>query len=265
MTAVSSALPSLHTEEEESWVFVETFRSKYFKAASSDSGPCRYDDGTVGEGGPVLETNEPFAPPAPSPRSPPAPPPPPTTTHLVFDVETTGLYKPHVVQLAYIIFTSLGTEIKRYNQLLSLPSGKRIDSRAIEVHKITMDQVEQHGKPALKELVAFVRQCAEIVGNGGRVIAHNSQFDVRAVNTTLSARSLNPSLMDVQFTFCTMKQSKIHSTLVDKAGRRKVLKNSELFEHLFGREPDLGPLHDALTDILVTKANYLEGASRMWW
>ena len=291
MTALASALSSVdcQKEEEESWELVESFRhlevrSKYFKDAASESDLCRYDDGTVGGALPVLETNEPLAV-APDPASIPHPPqapqappaikatkatnrehaPPKVFTHIVFDTETTGLHEPHVVQLAYIIFTSMGTEIKRYNQLLRLLPGKRIDPRATEVHKITMNQVNQQGKPALKELEDFVRKCAEIVGNGGRVIAHNSQFDVRAINTTMSAWSPDPPLMDVESTFCTMKQSKIYSPLVDKAGRRKAFKNDEFFKHLFGREPDLGPLHDALTDILVTKANYLEGVVRMLW
>lgn len=249
----------------EPWVMVDDFkqfevRSKYFK---NDLEPARYDDGTVG-GEPVLESN---AEPSPSPveASPSVEASPPPRLHVVFDTETTGLFDAHVVQLAYIVFTDDGTEVKRYNKILKLIPGKRIDPRAVEVHRINMSKMHHEGVEPVKELNDFVSVCADVVVSGGRIIAHNASFDVKAINTTLSAWETFPVLVEQSLTFCTMKNSKTHSPLTDRRGWRKNFRNDELFAHLFGKAPDLGPLHDALTDILVTKANYLEAAKRGWW
>jgi DNA polymerase III epsilon subunit-like protein len=253
----------------EQWEVVEGFKhlemkSKYFKGGSDEfEHVVRYDDGTVGcnvSEQPRLESNAEAAQSVPV-QLDSAPP----RLHVVFDSETTGLHEPHVVQLAYIVFTEDGTEVKRYNRILKLLPGKRIDPRAVEVHRINMSKVAREGVDPVEELNAFLRVCGDAIVSGGRVIAHNSKFDVRAVNTTLSAWEASPALMDEASTFCTMKQTKIHSPLVDRAGRKKPFKNAELHTFLFGREPDLGPLHDALTDILVTKANYLECVKRGWF
>lgn len=247
----------------EPWELVDDFKhlevhSKYFK---DDFEHVRYDDGTVG-GAPVLESNAETVSVPTAPIDPPAPPP---CLNVVFDTETTGLFDPHVLQLAYILFTNDGTEIRRYNKILRLRPGKRIDPRAVEVHRINMSKVLREGVEPVQELKEFIHTCADCVISGGRVIAHNAAFDVRAINTTLSAWEHSSVLMDEASTFCTMKATKMHSPLVDRAGRTKVFRNDELFKHLFGKAPDLGPLHDALTDILVTKANYLEAAKRGWW
>jgi len=243
----------------EPWELVDDFKhlevhSKYFK---NDTEHVRYDDGTIG-GDPVLESN---AEPALKRRMAEAP----LRVNVCFDTETTGLYEPHVIQLAYIVFTEDGTEVRRYNKIMKLLPGKRIDPRAIEVHRINMSKVQREGVNPLAELEEFMRVCGDVIVSGGRIIAHNSAFDVRAINTTLSAWTPSPALLNESSTFCTMKNSKLYSPLVDKAGRRKAFKNVELHMHLFGKAPDLGPLHDALTDILVTKANFTEGAIRGWW
>ena len=280
----------------EGWVLVDSFgglemHSKYFKGADDDNpfAQFRYDDGTVSNE-PVLEQNAPT--PRPAPVAPVAPVPmaiapvapvpmaiapvapvpmaiapvAPIRTHLVFDTETTGLFDPHVVQLAYIVFTDDGTEVRRYNKILKLIDGKRIDPRAFEVHRISMSKLQKEGVDPVAELNALIYTCADVLCSGGRVIAHNTQFDVRAVNNTLVAwdgvKNTSSALMTESSTFCTMKQTKAFSPLVDRAGRRKAFRNNELHRHLFGKEPDFGRLHDAMTDILITKANYLECAKR---
>ena len=252
---------------DEKWEIIDYFRkkeikSKYFKD-EFEHVVVRYDDGTVGgtpSEEPILETNAAADQSMQAQLSSPPP-----RLHVVFDSETTGLHEPHVVQLAYILFTEDGTEVKRHNRILKLLPGKRIDPRAVEVHRINMSKVTREGVDPAKELNAFLRVCGDAIVSGGRVIAHNSQFDVKAVNTTLSAWEASPALMDQASTFCTMKQTKLHSPLVDRAGRKKVFTNEELYGFLFGKQPDLGPLHDALTDILVTKANYLECVKRGWF
>lgn len=285
-TALEVALSVLDTQDE-SWEMVDDFkqlevRSKYFKDLAAPL--SRYDDGMVGGDGcsfecgngsgsadhPMAEHSAKMAQttsaepvPRPSSSLPEASPPP--RLHVVFDTETTGLYDAHVVQLAYIVFTDDGTEVKRYNKILKLLPGKRIDPRAVDVHRINMSKMHHEGVEPVKELNDFVAVCADVIVSGGKLIAHNAAFDVKAVNTTLSAWETFPVLVEQSFAFCTMKNSKIHSPLTDRRGWRKNFRNDELYAHLFGKEPDLGPLHDALTDILVTKANYLEAAKRGWW
>jgi DNA polymerase III epsilon subunit-like protein len=187
---------------------------------------------------------------------------------LVFDTETTGLSPPIVCQLAYVVVENGAVAIE-YDQLLKLPQGVRIGKQAQAVHGVSNQDVAARGVGAADALELFARTCARILLAGGRVVAHNSSFDVRAVRETRLAHNVidhdENQTLELKDTFCTMKHSKEHSPLKDKAGRRKAFKNDELYLHNFGSPPSWARLHDASSDVMVTVLNYAEGLRREWW
>ena len=187
---------------------------------------------------------------------------------LIFDTETTGLKPAIVCQLAYMVVEG-GTVTTEYDQLLKLPAGVRIGKQAQAVHGVSNNDCATHGVDPREALEAFARECSRILSAGGRIAAHNSKFDVRAIRETRLAHNIidcgeNQTLED-RDTFCTMAMSKAYSPLVDKSGRRKAFRNEELYFYLFGSPPSWARLHNALDDVRVTALNYSAGLSRGWW
>ena len=183
---------------------------------------------------------------------------------LVFDTETTGLKPAIVCQLAYVVIEN-GAVTTEYDELLRLPKGVKIERRAQEVHGISTNDCASRGVDAREALEEFARECARILGQNGRVVAHNAQFDVRAIRETRAAHRLSGSTLEVGDTFCTMKESKIYSPLRDKAGRKKAFRNEEMYEYFHGTGPTWARLHSALDDVHVTAINYSSGCHKGWW
>ena len=210
-------------------------------------------------------------PPPPPPAPPSRPPLTMTSGHkpaLIFDTETIGLKPAIVCQLAYLIVED-GAVSTEYDQLLKLPAGFRIGKQAQAVHGISNKDCATRGVDAPEALEIFARECARILAVGGRIVAHNSKFDVRAIRETRSAHGVidyseNQTLEDKD-TFCSMTASKQHSPLVDKAGRRKNFRNEELYAHFYGGAPSWARLHNALDDVRVTALNYSAGLRNSWW
>ena len=187
---------------------------------------------------------------------------------VCFDTETTGLSPAIVCQLAYVVVEN-GAITVEYDQLLNLPPGARIGRQAQNVHGISNRDCNERGVDAVYALELLAQTCARILADGGRVVAHNSKFDVRALRETRLAHNVidhgeNQTLEDKN-TFCTMANSKQYSPLKDKAGRTKVFKNEELYQFFYGLPPSWAKLHDALDDVMVTTLNYAQGLHRGWW
>ena len=96
-----------------------------------------------------------------------------------------------------------------------------------------------------------------------RVVAHNMAFDARAVRNTCALFGINSALCDEKL-FCTMVSAKPFTGLVNKRGKPKNPKNSELYKLFNGHEPE-ETLHDALADAKVTANNYFNGLHEGWW
>jgi DNA polymerase III epsilon subunit-like protein len=188
---------------------------------------------------------------------------------MFFDTETTSISPPIVCQLAFVVFES-GIPVFQYDNVLTLPANTTVAPQAFKVHGISTRDCSTKGVCAVQALEFFAATAKGILSQGGRVVAHNSQFDCRAIQTTRNAWSIigtpeNPELSQDDF-FCTMKESKKHSNLFDKRGHRKAFKNSELYQHFHdGREPTWARLHSAIDDVLVTAHNYISGEHAEWW
>jgi DNA polymerase III epsilon subunit-like protein len=180
---------------------------------------------------------------------------------LVWDTETSGLARPAICQIAYILYEDGATV--EYCKILRLPGGLRMTRQAQEIHKISQSMCDAGAYP-VPELYAFFKLVDHVIEQGGVVVAHNCKFDVRAFNTTSKALGLTIELDD-RHMFDTMVSSAAYSPLKTTNGRRKNFKNEELYAHLFGSAPDPTQLHDALGDCRVTAASYAEGKRRGWW
>jgi DNA polymerase III epsilon subunit-like protein len=162
-----------------------------------------------------------------------------------------------------------GELVKTYDELFQLPFGARIETRAQEVHKISATDCAERGVDPVAALEAFALECYSVLLKGGRIVAHNAAFDVRAVRETRQAHDIisfgeNQDL-ELKDTLCTQKASRKYSPLKDKANRQKVFSNEELYEFLYGQKPVWAKLHSALSDVHVTLLNYTGGVSRGWW
>ena len=183
---------------------------------------------------------------------------------VVFDTETTGISRPCVIQLAFVLIDG-GKIVNEYNKLLRLPCGVTIDKQAQAVHGISSRDLTQHGVDASHELRNFHELCTHVFSRGGRVVAHNAQFDARALTFTSSIHGGTPLIWNATDCFCTMKESKSRSTLKTKRGHQKAFKNEELYTHFFFQPPRWAKLHDALDDVRVTLCSYQRGVFLKWF
>lgn len=181
---------------------------------------------------------------------------------LVWDTESSGLSSPAVCQLSYVILKP-GGEIVEYDKILKLPKGVRMSPDATKIHKITAEMAAKGADTAV-ELTKFFDLVAEIIQEGGKVVAHNAQFDVRAINFTAEKFEMTQQLQ-VSDCMCTMRSSSPHSPLKTSNGRRKPFKLAELYNHLFGQPPAWAELHNSLDDSRVLALCYLEGRKESWW
>ena len=141
----------------------------------------------------------------------------------------------------------------------------RINVHAGKVHKITTRKLETEGCDTLVELGGVYRIFNALKRRAKRIVAHNAAFDCRIMKQTAEQHGFerwNITKLDV---FCTMQSSKARCGLVSEKNQKpKAPSNSQLYEHLFLSKPS-GSLHDAVVDLKVTAASYVEGCRRGWW
>lgn len=188
-----------------------------------------------------------------------------TPSFLVFDVETDGgAPKQLAIQLAYIVYDDRHDEIFRFDKLLSLPAGKKVNFFSTKIHKITENLLFLRGVDPAPEIRLFFQWVEKVQAHKqGRIIAHNAAFDAAVISNTAAQNGLAFELAKSDC-FCTMLASKQLCGLVNKRGSPKNPKNSELYEILHGHPPT-ARLHDALEDVRVTAASYKAGCENGWW
>lgn len=181
---------------------------------------------------------------------------------LYFDTETSSLSRPFVVQLAFVT-TLTDAHERAVCHILKLPHNERLDSRAVAIHGLTKRDVAA-GRDPSHELRAFFALVARTKAAGGRVVAHNAAFDVRAVNFTAELVGVSTRLSSGD-TFCTMRASLSRSPLLNRRGRPKQMTLAQAYELLHGAAPTWARLHCAMDDVLVLECVYTKGAERGWW
>lgn len=189
---------------------------------------------------------------------------------MVFDTETTGLLnknnQPHIIQLCYIIYDIGKKEVvKTFNQYIKIDDSIHIPIDVMYLTGITRYVCDNSGfqiEDALMEFCMDYQKCSTFV-------AHRIIFDTKMIaielmrnKVKLQERGLDSNMINditefkSKHLYCTMKNSKLVCGLVDRLGRPKPPKLSELYFHFFKTEPD--GLHDALVDTTVCLKCYLK-------
>lgn len=188
--------------------------------------------------------------------------------YAVYDTETSGTSATDVViQFALGMFSEDGKALQFYDRLWQLPPGIKINKRAFEIHKIGYARLNKEGMHAKSQMAIISRMLGKLKARGVRIVAHNSAFDVRFLKQTAAAHGVDNWAFDTNETFCTMTHARNRVKAISmKTGKLKAPSNLETYRHLHnGNHPNMGALHDALTDIRITSAVYVGGRQRGWW
>ncbi len=184
--------------------------------------------------------------------------------YFVFDTETCGTREQLCVQLAWCAYDAEKNVVEKYSQIFRLPRGKKINFFATRVHGIDDARLAREGVDPRPELEFFLNWAVLVLANGGTIVAHNVNFDVGVIANTCKTWRV-PNALSLNNVFCTMRAATPHCGLIDKRGRIKWPKLSELFKILHdGREAE-GRLHDALVDTEVAASCFFKGIEKGWW
>lgn len=176
---------------------------------------------------------------------------------VVFDTETSGLSRTDVViQLGYVGFDSLGAAVVSYERVWrsEVVPGKH----AVAVHGISTQDIRASPYPAGAELGAFLGLLSRLAENGGCLVAHNADFDLRMLRQTMQREGLHFDFRKLRIV-CTLQG--VRGRSVQERGSS--CKNEAVCRFL-GGTPD-AVLHRALADARATAYVYFTGVARGWW
>jgi DNA polymerase III epsilon subunit-like protein len=170
--------------------------------------------------------------------------------YIFFDTETNALGRMSnpvtqtLMQLAWVVTDQSGS-IQGMNTRLvkgALCVGPK------SPHGLTPAYVDENGDDAQEVIRDFLEDCETIVEGGGRVVAHNVDFDVGVLEHALG-HELPPHIKKGMF--CTMKDARV----IKHCGTRRYPSLSGVYKTLFGQDPT-ETLHDALGDTHVLRKNF---------
>lgn len=178
---------------------------------------------------------------------------------LFVDTETSGLpldwnkpYSaegnwPYIVQLAWIIFTADGRELKRENHFIRAKDYK-ISNISREIHGITDQFLEEMGEER-RAVMQLIHD--DLMHYKPLVIGHFMQLDYHMLGLGFYRAGLDNPLKQLP-SFCTMKLTKDFLLLPG----HKYMRLPQLYERLF-RTP-MKQEHNALVDALATAHCFFE-------
>ena len=178
---------------------------------------------------------------------------------LFLDTETSGIPRdwskpyssrdnwPHIVQLAWVVYTQDGQEVKVENHYIQ-PNDYDMSPASGRVHGLTVDFLRQHGKP---RHIVMQRLHRDLLQYHPLVVAHFMQLDYHMVGVGFYRAGLQNPLEHLP-TFCTMRAT---GQLV-RHSNQGFLRLSELHQRLFD-EPQPRQ-HDAMADAYATARCFFE-------
>lgn len=178
---------------------------------------------------------------------------------LFVDTETSGLPQdwhkpysaegnwPYIVQVAWIIYTRDGKEVKRENHFIKNTDYK-ISDISREIHGISDQFLDEHGKER-KEVMQLMYN--DLLHYQPLMVGHFMQLDYHMLGLGFYRAGLDNPLKQLP-TFCTMMLTK---DFVQAPGH-KYLRLHELYLRLF-RQP-LQQHHNALVDAGATASCFFE-------
>ena len=169
--------------------------------------------------------------------------------YLFFDTETTGFYKPRLVQIAWTKCDDKGKRIDSDDFIIK-PKGFKIPKAAANIHGITTEMAIDKGVDILGVLDEFNRMASD----AEFIVAHNISFDKRIINAEFY-RSKIENVINNKKHLCTMLSSRMYCKIIGNNGIKQP-KLSELYSKLFDEE--LVNAHDASVDVDATEKCFWE-------
>lgn len=178
---------------------------------------------------------------------------------LFVDTETSGIPRdwskpystrgnwPHIAQLAWVVYTREGVEVKAENHYIQ-PNDYDLDPASGSVHGLTPEFLQKHGESRHAVMQALHR---DLMHYRPLVVAHFMQLDYHMVGVGFHRAGLTNPMLGLPM-FCTMRATGPllrHST-------QGFLRLPELYQRLF-KEPQPGE-HDALSDAYATARSFFE-------
>ncbi len=184
----------------------------------------------------------------------------PLTDYLLFiDTETSGLPKdwekpysakdnwPFCVQIAWIIYTKEGKQLKQENHYIN-ENDFKISASSIKIHGITHKFLGENGK-SRKEVLKMLYD--DVIKYQPLVIGHFMDFDYKMTGVDFYRTGIeNP--VKKEMTFCTMRAA----TFMIKNPSLKFFRLGDLYEALFHTK--LYNQHNALVDAKATADCFFE-------
>lgn len=184
------------------------------------------------------------------------------TKYIFIDTETTGVNPKEngIIQLAGLIaFEENGTyaEMERFNYFIRPLEQNKIESRALEVNNLTTEQL-MHFPEAIDVYMDFIRTMGKYIDKYNRndkfqFVAYNARFDFDFIREWFA--NLGDVYFGSWFHFPPLDVMNMAAFLLND--QRKNLANFKLetVANYLGLAPE-GQLHDAYTDIILTKNIY---------
>ena len=178
---------------------------------------------------------------------------------LFVDTETSGIphdwaqpYSsrgnwPHIVQLAWVVCTTDGQEIKAENHYIQ-PSDYDLSPESGSIHGLTVDFLRANGRPRHAIMQRLRR---DLLHYQPLVVAHFMQLDFHMLGVGFHRAGITNPLSALP-TFCTMRAT---GHLV-RSNTQGFLRLGELHQRLF--HESLQNAHDALVDARATARCYFE-------
>lgn len=177
----------------------------------------------------------------------------------IFDTETTGLPVnskiagwrernnwPHLVSISWSILDSDTNKVEKSKSYIIYPQNWIIPKEASDIHKITQEIALERGYYLETVIDEFIAEKYDVL------VAHNMNFDRNVLFSTLRWDLKRLQCNITKPVFCTMVFSrnmcKIPSEYYDGYKSPKL---SELYKHVFGKEPDSTQLHGSHYDVQI--------------
>lgn len=175
--------------------------------------------------------------------------------YLILDTETTGLphkrnalpedFKnwPYIVEIAWFLIDEDGLMVDGCHYIIK--QNISIPESATKIHHITTQDMLSKGESPQEVYNSFVESAKQAEW----VIAHNLEFDLPIIDCELLRNGFEKILFSKK-KFCTMEAGRKFCMVLNRAGKIKKPKLSELFGQLYFDNPHLTfeGTHNALAD-----------------
>lgn len=182
--------------------------------------------------------------------------------YLVFDTETTGLPKnyeapltdadnwPRMVQIAWQLHDDDGTLLENQDYIIK-PEGFDIPYSSYAIHGISTEMAHAEGRDLKEVLLEF----KEVLDKATFGVGQNIDFDYKIIGAEFIRKEIENQLQEIP-QLDTMHLGKDYAAILNRSGKIKPPKLSEIFEKLF--DTTFEEAHNAAADVNATAQVFFE-------